>query len=159
MDNGPIATALQGCLERHADGWYWRDGIYEPRVGDVTFEGRLRDWPQVERDDGMYVGVPHDFRGRIPPGETVLVGLIDQLVREHGVAAAVPAPDLDEHGLQRHGWLVPLENWHGELARPRGAKWNMDDEPQLLERANALGYAPHSDHHRMSERDTGDRGR
>ena len=146
MSKAPIITALQGCLERHADGWYWIDGEYEPRVSDVTLERAAPDWPRVEDSEDVYVGIPHDFRVRIAPGETLLVGLIDTLVREHGTPAAVPADDLDENtglvGLQRHGWVVPLSVWQRELQRPQGARWQMEDERDLYNKAQALGHLP-----------------
>ena len=146
MRSEPITTALQGCLERHADGWYWTDGEYEPRVSDVTLERAAPAWPIVEDSDDVYVGIPHDFRIRIAPGETLLIGLIDALVREHGIPAAVPAEDLDEDtgliGLQRHGWVVSLSVWQRELQRPHGARWNMEHEPELLNKARALGLPP-----------------
>ena len=144
MSSEPITTALQGCLERHAGGWYWSDGEYEPRVGDVTLEHAAPSWPIVEDSDDVYVGIPHDFRARIAPGETLLIGLINALVHDHSTPAAVPAEDLDQKtgliGLQRHGWVIPLSVWQHALQRPHGARWNMDDEIDLLARARTLGY-------------------
>lgn len=146
MTQEPITTALQGCLERHADGWYWCDGTYEPRVDDVPLDYASDQWPRLDSDEGTAVGVPHDFRQRIPPGQTALITLIDALVREHGIAAALPAKDMDHQtgleGLQRHGWLIPESVWNDRVSRPLGARWDINDEPLLLEKAGALGYSP-----------------
>ena len=135
-------TALDGALERHADGWRWRDGTPEPLVRDMLasrhYGFRIRESRYVEvpiglareNDDLAWVQLAAD-RGELEESwDGDVVGPDDRSllgeVRPEKRAARV--------------WLVPIATWDERNRQPIGAEWDREHEDAILRRAAELGW-------------------
>lgn len=145
MGSTPLITSLQGYLERHESGWFWCDGTPEPRVRDLRVDDFNPDWPTEEREGRLYIRIPEDFRSAIAPGNTALIGAIQQLIRDTCASTTtMPEPEYSASErvtpIRSGGWLVALDAWRRTLAGPHGASWAAHDEPAIFSIAQSLGY-------------------
>lgn len=168
----PGETVLDGTLQRQADGWVWRDGTPEPRVGDLspdqwnfrcrtygagqTYVEVLRGVAQ-ESDALAWViegaragkyggGVSGDHTGPMTSaGERMHIPPgTDPLLGHEPMTAPGPIPAVI---------LVPIDEWDAWVrAHPAGAAWDVEHETAILERAHALGWRPAQPY---TARDTG----
>lgn len=58
----PLMTTLNGTLERHTDGWRWRDGTPEPRVRDLLLGECAPNFRCTRCGDVTYAEIPAGWR-------------------------------------------------------------------------------------------------
>ena len=139
-----IDTALDGALERHLDGWRWRDGSPEPRVRDMLLADIAPNFRCVTGGSGMtVVEIPLDWRNRkYWPRERIdpqAANEITALITESGKRGAIYAEGLaetfDDHRLRKGGYRVPVALWDAAMREPVGVWWDKTDETDILARA------------------------
>lgn len=151
----PLSTALDGTLERHADGWRWRDGTPEPRVRDMTladigpnFRCAHHAW---RGQHCACVEIPARWRvdARYWPSRRIdmqAAAQIDSLLREAGERAPIYleglAEALDDHRLTGDGWIVSAAMWDAVMREPCGVWWDTEHEADIYARVLALGGTP-----------------
>src|SRR6185312_4739980 len=122
-----LHATLGGTLERHADGWRWRDGTPAPEVTDMLLDSISPNF----RCSAGCVEIPHDWRkASYWPGsriDTQAANAIAELIRDAGAASRIYAEGLaewlDDHRLRKHGWVVPIAQWDAAMRELCGAWW------------------------------------
>lgn len=144
-----LYTALGGTLERRDDGWYWSDGIREPRATDMLLSHLAPNFRCMTIRDQTHVEVPHDWTAdkywpqrRIDPD--VARGIRELLQSRATVHAPIYAEGLaealDDHRLTKHGWHVPIESWDVVMREHAGCWWDRAEEEAILSKARELGW-------------------
>ena len=138
----PEISELGGTLRRRADGWYWADDTFEPRVRDLLLEELAPDWRCVRRGRYAWVEIPTDWRFHVHDDE--LERAITELVRDYATIGSIrdesAARQVGERGQLRSGYRVPINAWEVVMRQPVGATWNVSDDAAIRRRARTLGY-------------------
>ncbi len=144
-------TALGGALERHPEGWRWRDGTPARHVTDLLLIACAPNFrcATYGSGSGTVVAIPHDWRARRhwPSGrvDTETARVIDDLIRDCGTRGAIYADGLaeafDDHRARIHGWTVPVAQWDAVMRAPCGASWDRAHEDAILTRARRHGWS------------------
>lgn len=146
MQTTPISRALNGALERHADGWHWRDGTREPRVRDMLLSHIAPNFRCMTRGHITYVEIPARWRdarywpnGRVDDDAAMA---IEQLIGECGTREPIYAEGIaeliDDHRLTTDGWIVDVAQWDSVMREPIGVWWDTAHEAEILARAQRL---------------------
>lgn len=141
MPDTVLHTALSGALERHPDGWRWKDGTPEPRARDMLLQEVA---PNFRCCAGM-VEIPWNWRearfwpaGRI---DTQAAQEIENLIQEGGRKAGIYAEGLaealDDHRLTKHGYVIPIALWDAVMREHCGCWWDSEHEADILARARS----------------------
>ena len=130
-------TVLGDTLERKDGGWYWKDGVKEEKVHDLTtadlFNFRMASSDVIE--------VPQ-FKVQMHPelGWAASRGYELTFSRD-GLANSEFLLRFPERRAERiMAYLVPKTEWDLRMARVIGVSYNNSDIPALSEKARALGY-------------------
>lgn len=139
-------TALGGTLTRFAkDIWAWSDHTPAPQVKDMTlswyYNFRCRTYA-----DGTYIEVLVDQAKNDPDLQWCIGYDVVQSGDDKGERR------LHEDGRMTHltaraggkairdVYLVPAADW--DARPPCGAKWDSQDEAEIITKAKSLGYQP-----------------
>jgi len=137
----PEITALDGTLRRREDGWYWRDGRYEPRVRDRSLEELAPAWRAMRRGGLAWVEIPTQWRLQIREPE--LVRAVTERVRDYATIGSIhddgATAVLGARGQFRSGYRVPMRAWRVIMGQPCGATWDADDDTEIRAIAARLG--------------------
>jgi len=138
-----LCSTLGGTLERHSDGWRWRDGTPEPRVQDLNPNG-VYNFRCTKAGGGQtYVEVPV---GRAHDDDDLAWCKVYRRGPDvdAGLARNARAGSDDHRVGGRGAYFVPIEDWdaHWSLVGPIGASWLAEHEADILGRARALGWRP-----------------
>ena len=140
-----LCTTLAGTLELEG-----RDGIREPRARDTLLAELAPNFRCVNRGGTTYFEVPHDWTAerRWPGGrvdEAAAAG-IREVLEDRGTKTGPIYADglaelLDDHRLEKNGYLVPIEHWNAVMRdEPIGCWWKESDAAAILARARELGW-------------------
>jgi len=136
-----MATALDGALQYIDGAWQWRTGEYEPRVRSM----RLQDLaPSFRVSADGQVEIPKDWRGaRHWPGGKIDQDALEAIERLTArpmgmVYAEDTARQLDDHRLQRPGYLIPLAEWDEVMGAVIGCWWDQSDESAIIAKAREV---------------------
>lgn len=138
----PAITELDGTLRRGTKGWYWSDGLFEPRVRDLRLEELAPPWRCVRRGTYAWVEIPTDWRFQVRDEE--LERAVTELVRDYATIGSIrdqgAASAVGERGQLRSGYRVPIKAWQLIMQQPVGATWNVADDAAIRDRARRLGW-------------------
>jgi hypothetical protein len=126
-----------GTLERKDGGWYWKDGIREAKVSDLTaaelFNFRMASADVVEFPQ-FKVGL-HPELAWVPAGGYQLTPSRDGSANSEFLCRF---PERRSEMIM--AYLVPKTEWDQQMARVIGVSYNNSEIPALSEKSRALGY-------------------
>lgn len=162
-------TALNGTLERRADGWHWSDGTPAPEVSDLSASSYY-NFRCTRFSDQTFVEVPITTARREPELQWIWEGYQSRQFREtlSGDHRGLKVLQIDEQyadgdvpGISQPGLaisasyaradgstraiprvaLVPVNVWDEWCdANPIGATWDKAAENQIFSKARAMGW-------------------
>jgi hypothetical protein len=142
MSEPVMYTALNGALQRHSDGWRWKDGSTATEVEDLWLIECAPNFRCVTYGSGCVVQIPTNWRRKQywPHGvvDPEAAAAIAALVRDYGRKARIFN---EAHADTMWGITVPIEHWDAALKIPCGASWRKEHEAVILDHARSLGWA------------------